>query len=65
MPMARAFPAFCLLFRHPSRATKLRDDGINDPERRPIQSNNILLLKQIPKWWNYRLILRSVRSARK
>src|SRR6185437_10098078 len=26
MPMARPFPAFCLLFRHPSRATMLRGD---------------------------------------
>jgi hypothetical protein len=33
MPMARAFPAFCLLFRHPSRATILRDDRIDEPER--------------------------------
>ncbi len=33
MPMARAFPAFCLLFRHPSRATMLRDDRIGKPER--------------------------------
>ncbi len=33
MPMARAFPAFCLLFRHTSRATKLRDDRIDEPER--------------------------------
>ncbi len=28
MPMARPFLAFCLLFRHPSRATMLRDDRI-------------------------------------
>jgi hypothetical protein len=33
MPMARAFPAFCLLFRHPSHATILRDDRIDEPER--------------------------------
>jgi hypothetical protein len=33
MPMARAFPAFRLLFRHPSRATMLRDYRSDQPER--------------------------------
>jgi hypothetical protein len=42
MPMARAFPAFCLLFRHPSRATILRDDASMNRGDRAIQSSNIL-----------------------
>jgi hypothetical protein len=30
MPMAQAFQAICLLFRHPSRAMKLRDGRMID-----------------------------------
>jgi len=37
MPMARPFPAFCLLFRHPSRAMMLRGDRIEDRSDRAIQ----------------------------
>jgi hypothetical protein len=43
--MERAFFALFLLFRHPSRATMLRGNRIDQPERRgdsAIQSNNIL-----------------------
>jgi hypothetical protein len=33
MPMPRPFLAFCLLFRHPSRATILRGDCLDEPKR--------------------------------
>jgi hypothetical protein len=33
MPMARPFPAFCLLVRHSSRATMLRGDRLDKSER--------------------------------
>jgi hypothetical protein len=62
MPMARRFPAFCLLFRHPSRATMLRDGritgaighgGIGDRNRsfevgRPIMDGNALAPRSFP-----------------
>src|SRR5689334_21082290 len=32
MPMAQPFPAFCLLFRNPSRATMLRDARFDEAE---------------------------------